>query len=77
MSETLYPLHGPLPAIPPATWTGRLDRVAWVNANLTRGEKAELYPILNRDGITMATAHAIAAGERKDVEAKLVGRWIP
>ena len=77
MSETLYPFDKPLPPIPPATWTGRLDRVAWVNANLTRGEKAELYPILKRDGITLDTAHAIAEGERKTVEKAMVSRWIP
>jgi hypothetical protein len=59
------PMTQPLPLAPPATWTGREDRVRWCLENLTEGEQARLYQSLNRRGLKFDACDAIVAKERK------------
>lgn len=50
------PLTQPLPVAAPGSWRAREDRVRWVLAHFTEGEKAKLYLLLYQDGLRLDSA---------------------
>ena len=62
------PMSAPLPVAPPATWTGREDRVAWVLRNFTAGELAKVYRLLHDGhGLRRATCTDVETKEQKSL----------
>lgn len=53
-----------LPPEPPATWAEREDRVAWVLAHFTDGERARLYELLHNAGYRLDGIRARWTTER-------------
>lgn len=65
----LDPLTQPLPCAPPLTWTGRLDRVAWVLEHFTPGELHELFKVAHdAKGVRYSNVVRVTEKERKGIE---------
>ncbi len=65
------PMTQPLPVAPPPTWRGREDRCAWVDHNLTPGEKSLLFRIwFDSQRMRRGTCLMIERQEKKTLEEK-------